>query len=168
MKRSLSILIVVLLFSITLAGYFSCFVGLALSGAAFPYLGVYYNVENFKIGGSLGFIMGPDEKKSGQWYYMFSPAVEVAYFLTENFSVSWDARALVVIPYQSEQLYLTGPGAGYSFRLWEGALSLKIHGELILPISAGEKAWSRDMTKFPVPFIEGEYEFTPPFFSDNH
>ncbi len=158
MKRVFLIFLLMIFLSVTFAGYISIFLGVALSGVIFPYIGIRYNANDVELGGSLGFVMGPDEKGSGQWYYMFSPSVEMAYFLTGNFSVRWNARALIVIPYQNEQLYLTGIGGGYSFPILEGNFSIKLNTDFILPISAGKKAWDRGRLA-PIPFIEADYEF---------
>ncbi len=159
MRKYLPMILLAVFISTALANHLSFFLGFALSGAAFPYIGIHYDVGNFKFGGSLGFIMGPDGKNPNQWYYMFSPNVELMYLLTKSFSVVWNARAIIVLPHQSEQLYLLGIGGGYSTPIWNGNLNLKFSADFILPISAGEKAWSRGKM-FPIPFIEGEYEIS--------
>lgn len=156
MRKAALIFFLVLLFSSALANYISIFLGVALSGAIFPYIGVYYSAGDIGFGGSLGFAMDRDEKDGG-WNYILSPSVEIGYTMTQNFSLDWNARMIVVFPHQDEQLYLTGIGGGYSFPIWKGVLNLKLSADIILPISAGEKAWSRGKI-VPVPFIEANYE----------
>lgn len=158
MRKTLFILISTAFVSTLLAGYFSFSIGFAVSGTAFPYVGIYYKMENFGVGGSLGFVVGPDEKNPSHWVYIFSPSVEMEYIVKENFFIIWNTKAIVVFPYQSEQLYLTGVGVGYSFPIWKGSLGIKLDADLILPISAGKKAWDRGKLA-PIPFVEAMYEF---------
>jgi hypothetical protein len=162
MKKSV-VIIIILIFSIfSFSNNFSYSFGIAVSGALFPYLGINYNMDNIKIGGSLGFIFGPDDKNPEQWDYMFSPAFNIDYFVMNNFSIGVNTRMLVVIPYQYEQLYLTGIGIKYGIPINDNFINLILSGNYIIPISAGERSWEkgRDMKPYiPIPFIQGEYEF---------
>ena len=157
MKRNLFILIIVFFISMTLADHISFFVGFAISGEIFPYAGVYYNTGDFKVGGSLGLIAKPNDKDSKSLDYIISPSFDVEYLITDNFSIGLNGRMIVVIPYQNEQLYLAGIGGGYSIPLWSGDFNLKLNANFALPISAGERAWSRGKL-IPIPFVEAEYE----------
>ena len=157
MRKITLVLVTLLLVSISLADYFSFFIGFAVSGTAFPYVGIYYNSGDIKLGGSLGFTIERDEKNKG-WDYVLSPSVDMEYSVFDKISVVCNVRMITVFPYQSEQLYLMGIGGKYSFPIWEGILGLRLSTDFIIPISAGEKAWNRGM-KVPIPFIEAEYEF---------
>lgn len=157
------IIILVLIYTnILFASNISYSIGIAVSGALFPYLGISYNMDNIKMGGSIGFIFGPDDKNPKQWNYMFSPAFNIDYFVMNNFSIEVNTRMLVVIPYQYEQLYLAGIGIKYGIPINDNFINLILSGNYIIPISAGERSWEkvRDMKPYiPIPFIQGEYEF---------
>ncbi|GAB6189667.1 hypothetical protein JCM30566_14080 [Marinitoga arctica] len=161
MKRI--IIIFVLILSIfSFSADFTYSIGIALSGTLFPYFGIYYNMDNVQIGGSLGFIFGPDEKKSDQWNFLFSPSININYFITKKLSIGLNSRVLIVIPYQYEQLYLSGFEIKYGFPLKDNSINLSLSGNFILPISAGKRSWEedRDMKPYiPIPFLKGEYEF---------
>ncbi|WGS65889.1 hypothetical protein [Marinitoga aeolica] len=157
------IIIFILILSIfSFSATFSYSLGIAVSGALFPYFGVYYNMDNIQIGGSLGFIFGPDEKNPEQWNYMFSPSLNIDYFVTNNLSIGVNTRVLIVVPYQYEQLYMSGVGIKYGIPVINNKINLSVSGNFILPFSAGKRAWEkgRDMNPLiPIPFIQGEYEF---------
>ncbi|MBO8140407.1 MAG: hypothetical protein H0Z22_08080 [Thermosipho sp. (in: Bacteria)] len=161
MKKMFVILI--LTFSIlTFSSNFSYSVGIALSGALFPYVGIYYNLDNFQIGSSLGFICGPNDKNPDEWNFMFSPELSLGYFITKQLFVGVDFRMIVVVPYQYEQLYLSGIELKYGIPVKENKINLSLSGNLILPFSAGERAWEKDRDMnplIPIPFIKGEFEF---------
>ncbi|SHE57687.1 hypothetical protein SAMN02745164_00726 [Marinitoga hydrogenitolerans DSM 16785] len=159
MKKNIIIFILILsIFSFS--NSFSYTIGIAVSGALFPYFGVCYNMDSIQIGGSLGFILEPDKKNPEQWNYLFSPALNVDYFITKNLSIGLNSRVLIVVPYQYEQLYLSGIGVKYGFPLNNNKINLSLSGNFVLPISAGERTWEKDREPYiPIPFLQGEYEF---------
>ncbi|APT75992.1 hypothetical protein LN42_06075 [Marinitoga sp. 1137] len=158
MKRML--LITFLVFNLVIfAGSFSYSLGIELSGAILPFVGVSYNNESYNVGATLGFVFGPDEKNPEQLDYIFAPTIEAGYSLPYNFTIEANLKALVVVPYHFEQLYLMGGGIKYKIPINNQSFNLGVYGEFILPLSAGKRAWEKGMGIIPVPFIKSEYEF---------
>ncbi|OQY08354.1 MAG: hypothetical protein B6I29_05565 [Marinitoga sp. 4572_148] len=161
MKKML-IVLVLIISVFTFSSNISYSFGIAVSGALFPYVGVYYNMDDFQIGSSFGFICGPDDKKPDEWNFMFSPEVNLGYFVTEKLYVGANFRVLIVVPYQYEQLYLSGINIKYGIPVKDNKINLSLSGNFIIPISAGSRAWEKDRDMnplIPIPFIQGEYEF---------
>ncbi|MCD6449172.1 MAG: hypothetical protein J7L34_01510 [Thermotogaceae bacterium] len=152
-----------LIFStIMFPGYFTYSVGVAVTGVVLPYLGVYYNMDNFQLAGSLRFICGPNEENPDEWNFLFSAELGGGYYITEQLYFGANFSMLVVTPYQYEQLYMAGVEAKYGIPLNKGRINLSLEGNIILPISAGKRAWEegRNMNPWiPVPLLKGEYEF---------
>ncbi|KLO21162.1 MULTISPECIES: hypothetical protein [unclassified Marinitoga] len=158
MKKVLLIIVIVFITLYSFSNNFTYSFGLELSGTFYPFIGVYYNMDKLKLGGSLGFICAKNDKISTQWNFLFSPSINIGYYLTDDFLLQTNIRAIIVFPYQNEQLYLAGFGAKYSIPITNYKLNIALSGNFILPLSAGKKAYERKKF-YPIPFILGEYEF---------
>lgn len=160
--KKVAILFIVCLTVLTFSSTYFYSVGIAVSGELFPYFGIYYNSDSFQIGGTLGFICGPNDKNPEEWNYLFSPELNASYFITEKVAIVTSFRTIVVVPYQYEQLYLTGIGLKYSIPVNEKVFNIELSGNFILPFSVGERIWENQNEMnplIPVPFIKGEYVF---------
>ncbi|QTA38065.1 hypothetical protein JYK00_00505 [Thermosipho ferrireducens] len=150
--RLFVVVVILVLCSVIFANNISYSVGVVITGTFFPYVEIAYDIDNVRIGISLGMFMVKDSE-TGDNDFLVSPEVSLSTNLFENIFAGINFRSIVVFPHQERQLYLIGGEIGYSIPLDGGKINFSVSGDMSLPVSAASK------TVWPIPFFELAYEF---------